>query len=103
MNVGPSRAAVLTLLMFGTGCNAVLGIHEPEDKPTPVVVVKPPKDGGGVTPSADGATPPPPETAEHRWADWPMPNPPTTDLPNPQSYDTGRTPGVVFDRVTKLE
>ena len=32
-----------------------------------------------------------------------MPNPPSTGLPNPQSYDTSRMPEVVFDNVTKLE
>ena len=33
------------------------------------------------------------------WARWPMPNPTTAGLPNPQSYDT-TTPGVVVDNVT---
>ncbi len=32
---------------------------------------------------------------------WPMPNPPSTGLPNPQSYDTS-TSGVVTDNVTGL-
>ncbi len=36
------------------------------------------------------------------WANWPMPNPPSLGLPNPQSYDTS-TPGVVRDNVTGLE
>ena len=35
------------------------------------------------------------------WALWPMPNPPSTGLPNPASYDTG-TAGVVLDNVTGL-
>src|ERR1700690_591149 len=35
------------------------------------------------------------------WARWPMPNPTTAGLPNPQSYDT-TTPGVVVDNVTGL-
>ena len=35
------------------------------------------------------------------WASWPMPNPASTGLPNPSSYDTG-TPGVVKDNVTGL-
>jgi hypothetical protein len=33
--------------------------------------------------------------------DWPMPNPPSSGLPNPQSYDAGIS-GVVLDRVTGL-
>ncbi len=35
------------------------------------------------------------------WANWPMPNPPSTGLPNPQSYDTSVT-GIVKDKVTGL-
>lgn len=35
------------------------------------------------------------------WATWPMPNAPSSGLPNPQSYDTS-TPGIAVDRVTGL-
>ncbi len=35
------------------------------------------------------------------WASWPMPNPASTGLPNPSSYNTA-TPGVVVDNVTGL-
>jgi hypothetical protein len=35
------------------------------------------------------------------WAQWPMPNPPSTGLPNPASYDVS-TPGIVVDKVTGL-
>jgi hypothetical protein len=35
------------------------------------------------------------------WARWPMPNPVSTGLPNPQYYDTS-VAGVVLDRVTGL-
>lgn len=35
------------------------------------------------------------------WPNWPMPNPPGTSLPNPQSYDTS-VAGVVRDQVTGL-
>lgn len=35
------------------------------------------------------------------WAQWPMPHPPETGLPNPASYDTD-TEGVVIDGVTGL-
>jgi hypothetical protein len=35
------------------------------------------------------------------WACWPMPNPPSTGLANPASYDTN-TVGVVVDNVTHL-
>src|SRR5262249_6415642 len=35
------------------------------------------------------------------WARWPMPNPPITGLPNPQSYETS-TPGIVLDKLTGL-
>jgi hypothetical protein len=36
-----------------------------------------------------------------QWANWPMPNPPSSGLPNPESYDTS-VPGIVLDRVTGL-
>ena len=35
------------------------------------------------------------------WANWPMPNPPSSDFPNPASYDTS-VAGVVVDKVTGL-
>jgi hypothetical protein len=35
------------------------------------------------------------------WANWPMPNPPSSGLPNPQSYDT-TVAGIVKDKVTGL-
>ncbi len=35
------------------------------------------------------------------WANWPMPNPASSGLPNPASYDTS-VAGVVLDRVTGL-
>jgi hypothetical protein len=36
------------------------------------------------------------------WALWPMPNPASTSLPNPSSYDIHADKGVVTDKVTKL-
>lgn len=50
-------------------------------------------DAGGVSKTCSGGA--------CEWADWPMPNPPSSGLPNPASYDTS-TPGVVLDRVTGL-
>ena len=52
-------------------------------------------------PEWDGAIPPLRGPYE-RWANWPMPNPASAGLPNPQTYDTS-TPGVVRDLVTGLE
>ncbi len=49
----------------------------------------------------DAPTPTDAATTSHPFAAWPMPNPPSTGLPNPQSYDAG-TSGVVFDNVTGL-
>ncbi len=43
------------------------------------------------------------DTAAYPWANWPMPNPPSTGLPNPQSYDMSTKEGVVIDLVTGLE
>jgi hypothetical protein len=36
------------------------------------------------------------------WANWPMPNPPSTGLPHPQVYDTSMS-GIVRDTVTGLQ
>lgn len=41
------------------------------------------------------------ECAARTWALWPMPNPASSGLPHPASYDTS-TAGVVTDRVTGL-
>ena len=55
---------------------------------------------------SDGSSPNdmsvPPPTCDPGWACWPMPNPPSTGLPNPQDYDAERT-DVIVDRVTGLE
>ncbi len=92
---------------FGLGgCNAVLGINAPGDLDAGNVIENPSTTGtighdatttGG---SADAKANP---QAAFAFADWPMPNPPATGLPNPQSYETGGTPGVVLDNVTGLE
>lgn len=37
-----------------------------------------------------------------QWAAWPMPNPASSGLPNPASYDTTSVSGVVIDNVTGL-
>ena len=41
-------------------------------------------------------------TVDFEWANWPMPNPPSTGLPHPQNYDYTSQPGVVKDLVTGL-
>jgi hypothetical protein len=40
------------------------------------------------------------ETAPPLWATWPMPNPPSTGLPNPASYEVGND--TVLDHITGL-
>jgi Protein of unknown function (DUF1566) len=56
------------------------------------------QDGGA---GAGGATSPACGRPRSVWATWPMPNPPSTGLPNPASYDTS-VAGVVCDEVTGL-
>lgn len=51
--------------------------------------------GGGAAGAPGGGDP-------NAWANWPMPNPVATALPNPQSYDTATSGVVVRDRVTGL-
>jgi hypothetical protein len=111
MIAGPMRPAlaVVSFLPLLAGCNAVLGIHPPQDW-----------DGaapGNPHPGADGSVPSGTTTstgtgtgsgtgtggAAHPFADWPMPNPPSSGLPNPQSYDVSRMPGIVVDGITGLE
>jgi len=60
--------------------------------------VNPPEveDVGVAYAAADANRPPP-----ARWATWPMPNAPSTGMPNPQSYDKSAAGGVL-DRVTGL-
>jgi Protein of unknown function (DUF1566) len=53
--------------------------------------------GGGGTAGALAAI-----AIAHAFAEWPIPNPPATGLPNPQTYDTVSTSGIVVDRVTGL-
>ncbi|HRI64773.1 MAG TPA: DUF1566 domain-containing protein [Polyangium sp.] len=36
------------------------------------------------------------------WAQWPMPHPPNTGLPDPFNYEVDAEKGVVLDKVTKL-
>lgn len=62
------------------------------------------RDGGTAGHSNDGGpegAAGAPEPGAFEWAHWPMPNPPSTGLPNPASYDTS-TAGVVIDKVTGL-
>src|SRR5689334_9847634 len=85
-------ALTVTVVSLAAGCNQVLGIREPLDEewdgggPSSTMPDRPdqgspagngphsgdPSDGG------DGGG----ELA-HAWAEWPMPNPPSTGLPNP--------------------
>ncbi len=89
-----------------SGCNVVLGIHPPDDwygaapsNPTPPHDATPPRPDATTSTGAGSGT----GGAMHPFADWPMPNPPSTGLPNPQAYDVSRKPGLVVDGVTGLE
>ncbi|MGD0677088.1 MAG: DUF1566 domain-containing protein [Polyangiaceae bacterium] len=99
--------AVCLAAVAGTfACNEVLGIRDPEDQIWDGGALE----GGEFTSSTtngsvssaaliqDGAAP----GSAGTWANWPMPNPPSTGLPNPQTYDTSM-PGIVADKVTGLE
>lgn len=100
----PTTLAALTYVgLHLFGCNAILGIDEPEDALI---------DAGGWNDSGnndagndndgsvavDGGRP---ITGSHARANWPMPNPVTTGLSNPQAY-TVSGDGVVTDNVTGL-
>jgi len=54
--------------------------------------------GGTISAGASGLGAQPSDIAQ-----WPMPNSPDLGLPNPQTYDTTTTPGVVHDSVTGLD
>jgi hypothetical protein len=81
------------------GCNAILGIHPPEDwdAAAELQIDSGARSDGSERTAVDGGR------ATHPFAEWPMPNPPSTNLPNPQVYDASQEPGVVVDAVTGLE
>ena len=64
-------------------------------------------DGNGTTDAATGGTAPtcsgpaPQPDPAHVWANWSMPNPPSSGLANPAKYDTSQS-DVVIDQVTGL-
>ncbi|MCL2447353.1 MAG: DUF1566 domain-containing protein [Polyangiaceae bacterium] len=95
------------------GCNQVLGIHATvaEDWDGSVVARSPgsgeTSPGGGESMNAgsgsDSSVPPPADAgAVAAWANWPVPNPSNTQLPNPQAYDTSVS-GILLDKVTQLQ
>lgn len=95
------------------GCNAVLGIRPALDQEWDGGVLAdgapavPPSGSSGSTTGGSttfDAGPIPDAGSVARWANWPMPNPPSISpsLPHPQSYDTSNA-GVVIDTVTRLQ
>jgi uncharacterized protein DUF1566 len=86
-------------------CNAVLGIHPPDDwdGSMPGHTTTTSGGHGGSTPSYDSSAAGGRGPVEHAFADWPMPNPPSSGLPNPQNYDFSRKNGIVVDTITGLE
>jgi hypothetical protein len=104
MNVRTTLAAC-ALVPALASCNAVLGIHPPEDwdGALPGRTTTTTGGHGGSTPSYDSSPTGGRGPTAHAWADWPMPNPPSSGLPNPQNYDFSRKPGIVFDTITGLE
>jgi hypothetical protein len=114
----PSRRQVrLSKLAFAltlSGCNAVLGIDAPQapsregmagdqgfgtrvdgGSETSGNGGQPAHDGGSTTPAIQLPADP------HPWAQWPMPNPASSNLGTPSSYSLA-TPGIVNDDVTGL-
>jgi hypothetical protein len=98
------------------GCNTLLGIHPADDAVWDGDVSSGPgetasDDGGGLsgttsTSSSGGGAAVDAQASYQSdavavWANWPMPNPPSSDLPNPQSYDAS-SPDFVYDNVTGL-
>jgi len=83
------------LLVLGlAGCKA--GSRPPggtAQEPSPQIGARP----SNARSAGDASAP----VAASPWANWPMPNPVGSGLPNQQSYDTS-TAGVVSDRVTGL-
>lgn len=106
---------------LSAGCNAVLGIHaaDSDDWDGAIAISGDFSGSTGTTtpssgttagvftapiPTVDAGPPPPPadaSTTTHSWANWPMPNPPSTALHNPQSYTISPN-GLVQDNVTGL-
>jgi hypothetical protein len=116
------RTVPLAIVLGGLGCNQVLGIHEALNEDWDGASASASgasqntatSGGASATPfgtrtpstsNTSGASdiPPPTDagTTSYAWAAWPMPNPPSTGLPNPQSY-TASADGLVLDNVTGL-
>lgn len=98
MRVLPS----LALLWLASGCNAVLGIDEPQSARDTIILdagldgdVEPPEPDASLTDA--GPLPPTP----YARAAWPMPNEADAGLPHPQTY-AQEEPGLVRDEVTGL-
>jgi hypothetical protein len=102
-------AAGLTSCALLGGCEVILGINDPLDREADSgeesVVSNAGHDGMSTVPLPDGGASHDVESgiaSPYAWAEWPMPNPPSTGLPNPQTYDTATAAGVVVDMVTGL-
>jgi hypothetical protein len=83
------------------GCNAALDIHEPSDRQYEVIpeIVDAGVDATVFVPSIDddaGAD------VERAWANWSMPNPRSTGLPNAAEYASDPR-GFVTDSITHLQ
>jgi hypothetical protein len=122
LGIAGALAGVAAFAALSAGCNAVLGIHAADSDDWDGAVAISGDFSGSLTgtsgtssgstagiftapiPSVDAGPPPPPAdagTTTHSWASWPMPNPPSTGLPNPQSYTISPN-GLVQDNVTGL-
>ena len=120
LRIAGALAGAMAIAALTTGCNAVLGIHAADtDNWDGAAAISGDFSGStgtmqssGTTagiftppiPSADAGPPAPPAdagTTTHSWPNWPMPNPPSTLLPNAQSYTISPN-GLVQDNVTGL-
>jgi hypothetical protein len=112
--MGPHTIAKLATLAVGVALASLLGCGGATAPGDSGGATAPVDSGGGAAANAGGpaATPsdaavPGPTTLFDAspvtpWAGWPVPNPPSSQLPHPQVYSTS-VPGVVRDAVTQLE
>jgi Protein of unknown function (DUF1566) len=104
-----SASLILALALATSGCRSRAAEPVPETlDPVPMLRSAPPAPIAAANRAQAGhaaeevpAEPTRPRSAPGPWAHWPIPNFPSSGLPNPQSYDVS-VAGIVSDRVTGL-
>jgi Protein of unknown function (DUF1566) len=102
--LAPSLLTLFAGVLAGAGCRGPAvqpGATTPDAPVASSTAAKAEPSGPAARPTATAGSPSSVAAGAASWARWPMPNPASTRLPNPASYDTSSA-DVVVDRVTGL-